>query len=247
MSNQHPDGPEVFDVTSLAALYALDALEGDDLARFEAYLGAYPHARTEVDEFHRTAARMTFTTAEPAPASMRADVLGSLSSVRQEPPRLDVERTRRRQHASRRVASIAAALLLVVAAGFGGYLMGTDTGPTSSESADGLTSILSSADATLVDFESPTGLAARLVYSESSQGAVVVASGLATPPDGRAYELWKVRDGQAVSAGLFTPQDGAVRSPVDADLSAGDTVAVTVEPQGGSGAPTSPIVMSAQV
>ena len=247
MSTSHVDGTDGYDVTGLAALYALDALEGEDLVRYEAHLLANPEARTEVDEFHRTAARMAAATSAPAPAAMRSNVLGSLSSVRQEPPRLDVERARRRRASPRRIAAIAAAVVLVFAAGIGGYGVGNGGSTAGTEIADGLTSILASEDATLVDFESQNGLSARLVYSESSQGAVIVADSLPSPPEGSTYELWKVRDGAPVSAGLFTPQDGAVRTPVDAELSAGDTVAVTVEPDGGSESPTMPIMMSAQV
>jgi anti-sigma-K factor RskA len=249
MSTSHVDGPDGDDVTGLAALYALDALEGEDLARYEAYLAATPDARTEVDEFHRTAARMASATATPAPAAMRANVLGSLSSVRQVPPRIDIERDRRRRASSRRIAAIAAAVVLVFAAGIGGYRLGNDSASTGggTETADGLTSILASEDATLVDFEGQDGLSARLVYSETSQGAVVVADSLPSPPQGSTYELWKIRDGAPVSAGLFTPRDGTVRTPVDAELSSGDTVAVTIEPAGGSESPTMPIVLSAQV
>ena len=248
MSTSHVDGPDGYDATGLAALYALDALEGDDLVRFESYLTDNPDARVEVDEFHRTAARMASATSSPAPAAIRANVLGSLSSVRQEPPRLDVERARRRTASARRIAAVAAAVVLVFAAGIGGYRIGTDgASPAGTATADGLTSILTSEDATLVDFEGEDGLSARLVYSESSQGGVVVASGLPAPPEGSTYELWKVRDGQPVSAGTFTPDDGSVRTPVDAELSSGDTVAVTIEPEGGSVSPTMPIVLSAQV
>lgn len=247
MSNTHVDGPDGFDVTGLAGLYALDALEGEELAQFESYLAAHPEARDEVDEFRQTAARLAVTAAEPAPASMRADVLGSLSSVRQEPPSLDAARARRRQRASRRIASLAAAVVLVVAAGTGGYLIGHDATPTGTETADGLTSILANDDATFVDLQGDSGLTARLVYSERAQGGVVVADDLPRPPDGKTYELWKVRDGQPVSAGLFVPEDGTVRAPIDAQLSSGDTVAVTIEPDGGSAAPTTPIVLSATV
>jgi anti-sigma-K factor RskA len=75
----------------------------------------------------------------------------------------------------------------------------------------------------------------------------VVADSLPGPPEGRTYELWQVRDGAATSAGLFVPSDGVVRTGVDAELAAGDTVAVTIEPEGGSDEPTTPIVMSATI
>ena len=51
-----------------------------------------------------------------------------------------------------------------------------------------------------------------------------------------------------MSAGLFRPDDdGAVRAPVDLGFKAGDVVAVTVEPEGGSDTPTLPMVLSVEL
>jgi anti-sigma-K factor RskA len=57
-----------------------------------------------------------------------------------------------------------------------------------------------------------------------------------------------VRDEERVSAGLMgTDDDGRIRAPLAVALADGDVVAVTVEPEGGSEEPTSPIVLSAAV
>ncbi len=71
--------------------------------------------------------------------------------------------------------------------------------------------------------------------------AVVLISAL-SPAVGRDYELWVIRSGTPVPAGILKPgQDGKVVAEVSpALLQAGrpDTFAVTVEPTGGSPAPT---------
>ena len=241
------DRPDDDDVAGLAGLYALDALEGPDLDRFEAYLASHPDARAEVDGFRDTAARLAVTSSSAPPAGLRDQVLGSISAVRQEPPRLDVERARRRRALGRRVAGVAAALLLVVAAGFAGYAVGVDGESSGGEVADGVTELLANGDAVVVDLAGDAGLSARLVYSPSERGGVVLADDLPGAPDGQTYELWTVRDGTATSAGLFDAADGRVRTTVDGEILPGDTVAVTVEPEGGSATPTMPIVMSATV
>ncbi|MEM9550111.1 MAG: anti-sigma factor [Pseudomonadota bacterium] len=61
-------------------------------------------------------------------------------------------------------------------------------------------------------------------------------------PDGSVYQIWLVPDGMApVSLGLVTA-DGQL--PIGTELAAGDTLAVSIEPAGGSpiGAPTGPII-----
>ena len=63
--------------------------------------------------------------------------------------------------------------------------------------------------------------------------------------DDESFELWFVRDGAAISAGTFTAEDGTTTALLDGALEAGDVIAVTVEPAGGSptGQPSSdPIV-----
>ena len=65
-------------------------------------------------------------------------------------------------------------------------------------------------------------------------------------PEGRAYQLWFIKDGTPVPSVTFKPEpDGhvkveGVRVPTDGALSA---AAVTVEPEAGSAQPTTPIVL----
>jgi anti-sigma-K factor RskA len=79
-------------------------------------------------------------------------------------------------------------------------------------------------------------------------GVLLVASNLPKPPDGKTYEMWLIRGGKPVPAGLFYPnQDGnalhmyhppAAPAPTD-------VVAVTVENSAGVDAPTStPIIVA---
>lgn len=78
------------------------------------------------------------------------------------------------------------------------------------------------------------------------QKAIVLASAL-QPQVGKDYELWLIRGDVKVAAGLLHPgSDGRILVPVDPKLlSPGrpDAIAVTLEPEGGSAAPTGPIVL----
>lgn len=97
----------------------------------------------------------------------------------------------------------------------------------------------------------PQGATLTLMTSRPADCAVFTADGLAGVPEDRAYQLWLMpRDGQPRSAGLLgaTTQDGnpGAASPgvMHSMTGLGDAAAVglSVEPAGGSEAPTGPIV-----
>ncbi|GIG40808.1 anti-sigma factor [Cellulomonas phragmiteti] len=75
--------------------------------------------------------------------------------------------------------------------------------------------------------------------------AVFTATGLEDPGAGREYQLWVIRDGVAVPDAVMPDRSGEVRAVTDA-FAAGDALAVTVEPRGGSLEPTTvPVVVLA--
>jgi anti-sigma-K factor RskA len=79
----------------------------------------------------------------------------------------------------------------------------------------------------------------------SPAGSVyVVMSGLPDAPEGKAYQAWYIADGQPVSAGLMPADENGLIVMSGPPPAAGTTtVAITVEPAGGSAQPTSdPIV-----
>lgn len=84
------------------------------------------------------------------------------------------------------------------------------------------------------------GLArASLTVESSSQLVVFEVSALAPPPPGREYQLWVVRGQTPASLGVFVPSsDGTASVVARAALGPGEVVAITVEPTGGSPAPT---------
>jgi anti-sigma-K factor RskA len=76
----------------------------------------------------------------------------------------------------------------------------------------------------------------------------LVAENLPSPPEGKVYEAWLMRDGVPEPAGVFEPPDeGAAAMPIESSLKNTDAVAVTVEPSGGSSMPTSEPLMTANL
>jgi anti-sigma-K factor RskA len=94
----------------------------------------------------------------------------------------------------------------------------------------------------------PEGM--RLTWNRRRGLVAVTAAGLAPPGPGRVYQLWGLtRGGRPQSLGVFRPDAGGdVRAvlpvPVDAAM---ELAAVTVEPAGGSDAPTGAPVMTGEI
>jgi anti-sigma-K factor RskA len=74
-------------------------------------------------------------------------------------------------------------------------------------------------------------------------------TGVADPAKDGDAELWLIADGKPVSLGLFPKQAVSVRRALPRDLTfaAGATIAVSLEPRGGSktGAPSGPVIATA--
>ncbi|WP_159501357.1 anti-sigma factor domain-containing protein [Microbacterium sp. 18062] len=105
--------------------------------------------------------------------------------------------------------------------------------------------IESASDARVAAASLAGGGEATLHWSESLGEAVLVSDGLPSISSDQTFELWYVRDGAAISAGLFSAEGDDATAVLSGTVRDGDVVAVTVEPAGGSpdGAPTTdPIV-----
>jgi anti-sigma-K factor RskA len=78
----------------------------------------------------------------------------------------------------------------------------------------------------------------------TDKGGVFVVHGLEDPPSDHTYQVWLLDDGKPTSAGTFDPASGVGALQTDQSLDGVDGVAVTVEPSGGSKAPTGVKVLS---
>jgi anti-sigma-K factor RskA len=85
------------------------------------------------------------------------------------------------------------------------------------------------------------GANATLLVSRSGE-AVIAARRLPPLASGTVYELWVIAEGQAQPAGLFRGPLATLTRPVPQ----GATVAVSVEPAGGSSRPTGPLLLRAE-
>jgi anti-sigma-K factor RskA len=110
------------------------------------------------------------------------------------------------------------------------------------EQARAIAAVLSAPDARLVTAPTSAGGTATAVVSVRQGRLVFTGSGLRPLPASRVYELWFI-GATTRPAGTLPAAPGG--TPVLASgLAAGDRIGVTVEPAGGSSAPTTtPIVL----
>lgn len=87
---------------------------------------------------------------------------------------------------------------------------------------------------------------AEVVQLEDGR-AIVIANGMPVPPEGKTMQIWVIQEGTPQPAGTFNPREETVATTINDSLSAGDTVAITVEPAGGSDQPTGQPVLQTDI
>ena len=109
--------------------------------------------------------------------------------------------------------------------------------------ADRITSLLAEPGAQVLAADVATGGTAVAVVTDDA--ALVTATGVAEPGAGEVYQLWVMQDGVPVPDATTGAADGVLEISTDA-YRTGDALALTVEPEGGSAAPTTePVVVLA--
>lgn len=146
--------------------------------------------------------------------------------------------SQRRKRRQRFFAGVVAVALLI---GIGSGALLSVLGPRQSEEGTALEQVQGADDGMRVTTPVPGGGEATLNWSARLGQAVLITEGMTAPDGGGSYELWLLRDGAAISAGVFVPEEGLSAVPIVGVLAPGDTVIVTEEPSGGSptGAPGS--------
>ncbi len=258
---------EVFE--ELAAVRALDALDGADRARFEAHL-AGGCARCEA-VLRDSAEALAGVAREAPPLAPPPEIRRALLERLQPSAPRPVARARRFGWVPWALGTVAAAL---VAAAVTGTLVAVRYQASLEHMARETAAIRARVDAQdlairtqltgyreIVDLlrdpatrivplhgagPAPQALG-RMVWHPARGGQLFVAS-LPPPPAGKTYELWTITAGAPRRAGVFTTDaSGSETQPVTTTAQPPvDVFAVTIEPRGGVPAPTGPIVLASR-
>lgn len=253
----------------LAAGYALHALDPADTRAFEAALAEHPEWAHHLDADLEVAATLADAVRDASPpASVRAQLLAAIEGGARDASAPAPDETAptpsgpataaevaapddaaaaaggapKRRWGTRGWFALAASVALLVALGFGAATLAQLNRSPVDVAVEQIERAPDGARTSV-----PLEGGEVVVYSSASEAqAVLVATGLPELPPDSTFELWLVGPEGAVSAGLFTGDEaGGASAVLDAPYQAGDVVAVTIEPSGGSptGQPTTdPIV-----
>jgi len=218
------------------ASYVLGSLPGEERASFERHLATCSACRRDVGELQVVADALPLAAEQVAPPPELKDRI--MAVVRAEAPAAEPVPRRARAPWWRRInlrltpLAAAAAAVLLLAIGAGGALL------------------LSRSSATTVPAQArfASAPAARANLEVRDGRARLKVSEMPPPPAGKVYEVWlkPPAGAPAPTDALFSPtRDGSASVDVPGQVSSGDQVLVTAEPDGGSSAPTSePVIIS---
>ncbi|QEW04070.1 anti-sigma factor [Microbacterium lushaniae] len=236
----------------LAAGAAVHALSHEDEVVFETARRQHPEWERHVTASAATAAALADGAAEvtppphirsallariavtpqESPADTRTEAGGGVPATTAAPPRRGAWR-------ARTWFALAASLALLVGVGWGAAFLNQQLNPPAPVAA--LEEIREAPDARTESAPIADGGEATAYWSPTVGKAVLILEGIAPVGEDESYQMWLIRDGSAVSAGLVPADDGVGPALLSGSLEPGDVLAVTREPAGGSptGQPTS--------
>jgi anti-sigma-K factor RskA len=217
----------------LTAAYALDALDAHDQERYEEHLATCERCRDELAGLRDPAAMLAYGVESPAPpAELRSRILDAARAERS-----NVVPIRRRLPAALgTVAAVAATVAIALG------LWATSVSDELDRERS-VVAILADPRATSIPLEGASG---RVVVTDTGEAALVV-SGLASAPKGKTYEIWVVEGGRTLPAGVFEAKRERDVVRLTRPVPPGSGVAVTVEDDGGTDAPTSDPIFTAGI
>ncbi|GAA1729710.1 anti-sigma factor [Isoptericola hypogeus] len=239
MADEHGEAWE------LLPAYALDAVDDLERRTVERLLDADPDARRALDEYREVVA--SFAVEQAPPEHLRGAVLERVAATAQATSRVPGSAPARADGAassrSRRrwgVLAVAAAAVVAVAVPTTVAVREHRENVQLEQQADRVAQMLADPGAQLVT--APVAGGGEATALVSGDDVLVSAAGMPAPGEGHDWQLWIVEGDAPEPAGLMPAASGGVSRAL-VEGGAGKVVAVTLEPEGGSPAPTTdPVV-----
>jgi anti-sigma-K factor RskA len=211
------------DLHDLTAGYALDALDERERAAYEEHLARCESCREELAGLQGAVAALAYAAdGPPPPAALRGRVLAAAQAERP-----NVVPLRPRWAVP---SAVAAAVAACAALGLGLWSASLRSDLSRERTTRDALALVAQPEARRVKLAGANGVVG---VSPDGRAALAFAS-LERPPDGKAYEAWVIEDGTARPAGVFRERTLVLTRTVPA----GATIAITLEPEGGSSVPT---------
>jgi anti-sigma-K factor RskA/putative zinc finger protein len=246
------------DVHSLAGPYVLDALLPPERDMFERHLAGCATCQAEVRELGATAIKLGAAAAGAPPPQLKSAVMTRIATTRQYPPSTTVRRGQRPARGERAdrssrgwraatwrrpLLAAAAALVLVASAGAGVAVVEMQRAQREAENIAQqqaeILDVLLAPDGRLVQTQVRGGGRATVAVSAEEDRGVILLDRLPATASDESYQLWVIKGQQAASAGVVdVEQPGRQSRRLPSGVSSADAIGITVEPRGGSEAPT---------
>jgi anti-sigma-K factor RskA len=237
------------DVAALITAHALGALEPDQAALAEQHIAASDDCRRAYEDALETAAALALavTDSEP-PADLRERIVAAARAERPEAAPAPREAAPRRRRLAGWLTPSTGFAVLGVAAAIVFALVAVsqhDSANSARDREQALAALIAAPDARVVPMlPSAGGEAGGRVVVANGRAALV--NSMATPPSGRTYQAWGLPAGGGEPVPLPTfskPGDVVIVS----DAGKYDQLLVTVEPSGGSKAPSAAPIAAAKL
>ncbi len=222
---------------TLAGPYALDGLGEAETQAFEAHLAHCETCSIAVVEFGLTAAELTEIAPVAPPEALKSRLLTQIANTPQvDPAPAEVDELARRRRPPARVLAMVAAASFVVVGAIAAFGLIERESPTDQ--------LIAAPDAVTIELDATVDEYAdasiEVVWSQDQDRALIIASGLEDPGEGKTYELWFLHDDGMEPAGLFVPIDGEMSTVMDLGLPdvPGRGWGISIEPAEGSDQPT---------
>ena len=247
-------------VLELAEIYALDAVTVEERVLIDNFVKDAPEGpefRERVRQARETLA-VSFAPEEDPPAGLFDSIMDKVAQASPAaPPTAErpaapatapavadlasarLKRNERRRLAGARawiVGAAAAAAIAVAGVGVGAYVAAQN---------DPVNQVLQAQDVQKKTADVPGGGTATISASSAKDSFVVLMNGVSPAPAGKVYQLWTLpKDGSAPVPQGTMDAESLSKPAIVKGLSSASSVAITVEPAGGSQAPTTaPVVV----
>lgn len=249
------------DIHGYVGAYVTNALDDESRRVFDEHLAGCESCSREIREFGETLAELSRLSETAPPPALRRNVLAEVARTRIEPPPEPVEQQPEPQgdpgdgtvvpittwtRASRvpRWLTLAVAASLLIAVVLGGWWMVQQRRISDLERAQQTQQqrieLLRAPDLRAYPVDLKNGSHGTYLVSREQDRALLVGTVAETPP-GKDYQLWSIEGAEKIPGTVF---DGGTVEIWINGLDRTDSLAITVEPDGGSATP-SPDVQAA--
>jgi anti-sigma-K factor RskA len=232
-------------VSELLPDYVLDVLTDEETNRVAEHLAVCQVCQDEYRGLQLAADELPLALAQTAPApALKARLMGEIHARNPRTARVSQPSIWQQLGAFFRQSAPAWSLAIIAVLAFGNWISWNRLNQASSQSNNPMRVI---ALANTNNY--PLAMGTLIMDQQGYYGTLVVDK-LAQLDTGHQYQVWLNRNGERISAGLFSIHDDGYASlelQAPLPLSQYDSIAITVEPAGGSPGPTGAKVLGIDI